>query len=272
MDLTHLPDLKLALKLAGLKPNKLMGQHFLIDRPVLERIVKTADLKSDDTVLEIGPGLGVLTDELVRRVKKVIVIEKDPNFTRILKSKNHTNLEVIDGDFLTADLSKLVDYKVVANLPYYITSAAFKKLLQTDNRSITITVLVQKEIAERITAQPGQMSVLAVSVQYYSQPKLVEIVPAASFWPPPKVDSAILKIDVFDQPVFAADDKKLFRLIKAGFGEKRKMLKNALAGGLAIDTTKASQLLAAAKISPTARAQELSLNDWQRLYDAFEKR
>ncbi len=180
-------------------------------------------------------------------------------------------IQVVEGDALKYQLSNLpAGYKVVANIPYYITSAILRRFLEAENKPQAITVLVQKEVAERIIAKPGQMSILACSVQYYGNPELVGIVPAASFYPAPKVDSAILQVQVYDQPLFAADSRKLFRLIKAGFGEKRKMLRNALAGGLAISSEQAVQVIAAAGLKETARAQELSTVEWQELYGATE--
>lgn len=271
MDLTNLSDLRMALKLAGIKPNKELGQHFLIDRPALNKIVAAARINADDTVLEIGPGVGTLTASLVEAAGQVVVVEKDAHLADILKSRFPT-IEVVAQDFMKFDLSALDDYKVVANLPYYITSKILQALLTAQQPPRSITVLVQKEVAERITAEPGQMSVLAFSVQYFGCPQIIDLVPAASFWPAPEVDSAILHIDLGNKPAFAADQQSLFRLVKAGFGERRKMLKNTLAGGLQIDSRLALDLLTAASISPTARAQELSMVQWQALYDQAKTR
>lgn len=269
MDLSDLKNLKLALKLSGLEAKKSYGQNFLVDKDALKAIVASADLAQTDTVLEIGPGLGVLTDELVQYAGRVVAVEADAELAELLQRRATANLFVIAADALQYDLGQLPKgYKVVANLPYYITSLLLRFLLEANNKPTSITVLVQKEVAERIVANPGQMSVLACSVQYYGRPRIVRVVPAASFYPAPKVDSAILHIDIDAQPAFDADTKQLFRLIKAGFGEKRKMLRNALAGGLAINAEQAIELIAAAGLKETARAQELSLAEWAQLYRA----
>ena len=270
MDLTNLKDLKAAMQLSGVSAKKSLGQNFLVDREALELIVQTADISSVGTVLEIGPGLGTLTHELTARAGKVIAIEADAELAELLKKRDDQNLEVVAADALQFELSSLpAGYKVVANLPYYITSALLRFLLEADNKPASITVLVQKEVAERIVAKPGQMSVLACSVQYYGEPSIAGIVPASSFHPAPKVDSAILQIRVLPEPVFAADTKQLFRLIKAGFGEKRKMLRNSLAGGLAISSEQSITLIANAGLKPTARAQELSMGEWRQLLQAL---
>ncbi len=265
MDLTNIKDLRTALKLAGIKPNKELGQHFLVDQLVLDKIINSADLTETDTVLEIGPGIGTLTAALVQRTNHVIVVERDHRFVSVLRSQ-FPGATVVEEDFLSYDLSRLSNYKVVANLPYYVTSKIIHALLNTDSPPRSITVLVQKEVAERIVARPGQMSVLAFSVQYYGQPKLIDIVPASSFWPAPEVDSAILHIDIRSQPAFNADVKSLFKLVKAGFSERRKMLKNSLAGGLRLDSDTVSTLLIKSSLAQTARAQELSLGQWQDIY------
>lgn len=270
MHLTNKKTLQAALTLAGLSPTKKLGQHFLIDQVALEQIIAAAKLETGDTVLEIGPGVGTLTIELAKRVKKVLAIEKDAKFVDILR-RQIPQAEIVEIDFLDFDLSQLPPYKVVANLPYYITSKIIRNLLTSKNKPVSITVLIQKEVAQRITAAPGQMSVLAFSVQYYGQPKTICDVPRFSFWPAPDVDSAVLQIDVWPQPAFAAEQNKLFRLVKAGFGEKRKQLKNALAGGLAINTATAAELIKSAGLPANARAQELDLTDWQKLYTAALK-
>lgn len=270
MDLSEIKNLKLALKLSGLEAKKSYGQNFLVDKDALNAIVASADLAQTDTVLEIGPGLGVLTDELVQYAGRVVAVEADAELAELLERRATANLSVIATDALQYDLGQLSrGYKVVANLPYYITSLLLRFLLEANNKPTSITVLVQKEVAERIIAKPGQMSVLACSVQYYGKASLVRVVPAASFYPSPKVDSAILHIDIDAQPAFEADTKQLFRLIKAGFGEKRKMLRNALAGGLAVSTGQAEQMIATAGLKETVRAQELSLDQWEHLYRAY---
>ncbi|HUC86974.1 MAG TPA: 16S rRNA (adenine(1518)-N(6)/adenine(1519)-N(6))-dimethyltransferase RsmA [Candidatus Saccharimonadales bacterium] len=272
MDLTNPQDVKTAVQLAGLTARKGLGQHFLVDRESLEAVVAAGELDPDDTVLEVGPGLGVMTTTLTQTVRQVVAVEMDPMLVELLERDRPPNLEVIQSDIRAFDLRHMPPrYKVVANIPYYVTSQLFRLFLESANRPQLLALLVQKEVAERLTAGPGRMSVLALSVQYYGQPTLLRVVERHKFWPPPKVDSAVIQIRVYDQPAFAADRAQLFRLIKAGFGEKRKLLKNSLAGGLNISLEVADQLVVAAKLGATARAQELGLNDWERLYRAAVK-
>lgn len=267
MDLTDPHQLKIALELAGLRAHKSLGQHFLVDRDSLNAVMAAGELAPSDTIVEIGPGLGVMTAELTARASKVIAVELDSNLAELLQRDKPANLEVRHQDVKDLNINELPPgYKVIANIPYYLTSAIFRLFLESQNRPKVMSVLVQKEVAQRITAVPGKMTVLALSVQYYGRPSYVQTVERYKFWPAPKVDSAILKIEVYDRPAFEADANRLFRLIKAGFGERRKMLKNSLAGGLNTTIELAAELINAAKLPPTARAQELSLDDWQRLY------
>lgn len=267
MDLTNVHDLQVALRLAGHKASKGLGQHFLIDRTSLDGVMAAGEVGPNDTVLEIGPGLGVMTLPLAESVKSVVAVEADTALAELLARDKPENLIVVHQDILLYDLKELPEgYKVVANVPYYITSAIIHRLLEADNKPRVMSLLIQKEVAERIVAEPGKMSILALSVQYYGEPSIAAIVERHKFWPAPKVDSAVLKVRVYDEPAFPADRAKLFRLIKAGFGEKRKMLKNSLAGGLNISMELSAELLKKAKIGSTARAQELALGDWERLY------
>ncbi len=273
MDLSRLEDLQVALRLAGVKPNKGLGQHFLVDADSLRQIVAAAELTKQDTVLEIGPGMGVMTGLLAEAAGKVVAVEADRLFSELLADKAPDNLEVISQDILEFDLRTLGQpYKVVANLPYYLTSKILRLLLESPTPPALMSVLIQKEVAERIVAKPGQMSILALSVQYYAEASLENTVGRYKFWPPPKVDSAIIKIKRRPKPAFAADPQLLFRLIKAGFGEKRKQLKNSLAGGLNVSSQTIEEILEQTKLSPLARAQELSLGDWERLYKMAIKR
>lgn len=267
MDLTDINDLRVALQLAGLSAKKGLGQHFLVDRQALDSVMVAGELQSSDTVVEVGPGLGVMTTPLTEAVKQVYAVELDPHLAELLERDKPANLEVIHSDVMKLDLTAFPKgYKVVANIPYYLTSAIIRLFLSADKRPSVMSLLIQKEVADRIVAQPGQMSILALSVQYYGTPKLIEVVERHKFWPSPKVDSAILQIKTYDQPAFEADSQRLFRLIKAGYGEKRKMLKNSLAGGLNIDMALALQLVTAAGLAETARAQELSLEQWEPIY------
>lgn len=252
-----------------MKAKKSFGQNWLRDEYVLDEIVKSAEIAKNDTLLEVGPGLGTLTQKLVATGADVVAVEADKDLLPRLGSmfQGKANFELINDDILKFDLSKLnKDYKVVANIPYYLTSNLLRTLLESNNPPSAMVLLVQKEVAQRIMAKPGQMSVLAFSVQYYAKPEYIMDVKKELFDPVPKVDSAVIKISHGQKPAFEADIKKLFRLVKAGFGEKRKMLRNSISGGLGIETSLVENLLEDCKLKPTARAQELSLKDWQGLY------
>jgi 16S rRNA (adenine1518-N6/adenine1519-N6)-dimethyltransferase len=241
-------------------PKKSLGQHWLRDREVLEYIARAAELTKDDTVLEIGPGLGTLTSELLRQAGQVTAVEFDGALASKLPQQfPGTALTVVHQDILQFDLSKLpAGYKVAANVPYYITNKP----------SITV-LLVQKEVAERLAARPGDMSILAVSAQVFAEVEMGDIVPAELFTPPPKVDSAVVILRTRTTSLLeGVDEKAFFRMVKAGFSAKRKKLRSSLAGGLGIDKRAAETLLAAANISPELRAEDLSIDDWLRLTKA----
>ncbi len=249
-------------------PNKALGQHWLKDRDILASIADDAELGKDDMVLEIGPGLGTLTSELLRRAGSVTAVEFDAALARKLPGQfPGTHLTVENQDILQFDLSKLPKgYKVVANVPYYITSKIVQKLMTAQNRPSIAVLLVQKEVAERLAAEPGDMSILAVSAQMYAEVSLGALVPAEYFTPPPKVDSQVVILKSRDNPlVDEADTKQFFRVVKAGFAAKRKKLRSSLAGGLAMDKSAVEFLLAACAISPDARAEDLSIADWKRI-------
>jgi len=249
-------------------PNKSLGQHWLHDRDVLAHIADCADLNENDTVLEIGPGLGTLTSELLRRCNKVIAVEFDAELARKLPAQfPGKNLEVIHGDILSFDLSRLpANYKVVANVPYYITSKIVQLLMTAANKPSTAVLLVQKEVAERLAAHPGDMSILAVSAQIYAEVTLGDLVPAKLFTPPPKVDSQVVILKTRREPLLSeAIEKDFFRTVKAGFSAKRKKIRSSLAGGLGISKDQAVEYLTRAAIDPDTRAESLSLDDWLRL-------
>ncbi len=272
MDLSRIEDVRTALKLAGIRPSKGLGQHFLVDKDSLEAIMAAAGPIKADTVLEIGPGLGVMTGPLTQAAGHVVAVETDPILADLLRRNIPDNLTVVEQDILRYDLRQLpAGYKVIANIPYYLTSKIFRLLIESPNPPAIMSLLIQKEVAERITAEPGRLSILALSVQYYGRPELVRIVERHKFWPAPEIDSAVIRVELTG-PAFPADPHQLFRLIKAGFGEKRKQLRNALAGGLNCSLDCSAEVLAAAGIEPTARAQELSLSEWERLYHATIKR
>ena len=247
---------------------KSLGQHWLRDRDVLAHIADCADVAPGDTVLEIGPGLGTLTSELLRRAEKVVAVEFDSDLARKLPGQfPGKNLEVIESDILSFDLSRLpAGYKVVANVPYYITSKIVQLLMNAENKPSVAVLLVQKEVAERLAAEPGDMSILAVSAQLYADVSLGDIVPSELFTPPPKVDSQVVILRTMPAPLVAKDDEKpFFRVVKAGFSAKRKKLRSSLAGGLGIDKSAAETLLKTADINPDARAEDLTIAEWQQL-------
>ena len=253
-----------------MKAKKSFGQNWLRDEYVLDEIVNSAKIDSQDLLLEVGPGLGTLTRKLVETKADVIAVEADsdllPRLNNMFQGK--TNFELTQGDILKFDLDVLrPQYKVVANIPYYLTSALIRMLLESNNPPKLMVLLVQKEVAQRILSRPGQMSILSFSVQYYAIPEFIINVSKELFEPIPKVDSTVIRISMLKKPCFEANTKKLFRLVRAGFGEKRKMLRNSLAGGLDSSPEVIQELLGSAKISPTARAQELTMEDWKSLYD-----
>ena len=252
----------------SLQNNKSLGQHWLRDRDALAHIATSAELKPDDTVLEIGPGLGTLTSELLRRAGKVIAVEFDSELARKLPAQfPGKNLEVINSDILKFDLSTLTTgYKVVANVPYYITSKIIKMLMTDANKPSITVLLVQKEVAERLAAKPGKMSILAVSAQLFADVELGEVVRAELFTPPPKVDSQVVILQTRQSP-FLTDisENDFFRVVKAGFSAKRKKLRSSLSGGLKLSKSEIEIILGKAGISPDARAETLDLDAWVRL-------
>lgn len=255
-------------------PKKSLGQHWLADEQALAAMCDAADLKSNDVVLEIGPGLGTLTQLLVQRARQVVAVEFDLQLAAKLPLLvTADNLQVEAADILNYDLRHLpADYKVVANIPYYLTSNLLRVLCESANPPKAMALLVQKEVAERVVAGPGDMSMLSVSVQYYCQVSLGMVVPAKLFTPPPKVDSQILICEYRDKPLFSnVDTKKFFQLVKAGFSQRRKKLRSSLSAGLHMDKSQAEALLEAAGISPNSRPQELSLEQWHKLYLATNR-
>jgi 16S rRNA (adenine1518-N6/adenine1519-N6)-dimethyltransferase len=249
-------------------PKKSLGQHWLKDRSVLASIADAAEIEPTDTVLEIGPGLGTLTSELIRRADKVIAIELDEELAAKLPGQfPGTNLEVVQQDILSFDLSSLPkEYVVVANVPYYITSKIVQLLLGAENKPRQIVLLVQKEVAERLAAKPGNMSILGISAQVFAEVTLGDIVLAEYFTPPPKVDSQIVIMKTRKDPLLkGVDEKAFFKIVKAGFSAKRKKLRSSLSGGLNLSKTDIEALLKKADISPDERAEALDISDWIRL-------
>lgn len=249
-------------------PIKSLGQHWLKDREILAAIADDATITSEDTVLEIGPGLGTLTSELLRRARKVVAVEFDESLAAKLPAQfPGKDLTVINEDILHYDLSQLpADYKVVANVPYYITSKIIQKLMTATNKPSIAVLLVQKEVAERIAAEQGDMSILAVSAQLFAETQLGVEVPKEYFTPPPKVDSQVIVLRTRAKALVPPEDEKsLFRVVKAGFAAKRKKLRSSIAAGLAISKPAAEELLRHASIDPELRAEDLSIEDWLRL-------
>jgi len=252
----------------ALQNDKSLGQHWLRDRDTLAHIVDCAELNSNDTVLEIGPGLGTLTSEILRRADRVVAVEFDSELARKLPSQfPGKNLKVITGDILKFDLSTMpVGYKVVANVPYYITSKIVQILMTDVNKPSIAVLLVQKEVAERLAAKPGQMSILAVSAQLFAEVTLGDKVPAVLFTPPPKVDSQVVILKTRQTPFLTdVNEADFFRIVKAGFSAKRKKLRSSLSGGLKLSKPEVEEILGRAGISPDNRAETLSLDDWVRL-------
>jgi 16S rRNA (adenine1518-N6/adenine1519-N6)-dimethyltransferase len=254
-----------------MQAKKSLGQHWLKDTATLEAICDAADLQKSDTVLEIGPGLGDLTRQLVKRAGRVIAVEFDDILALSLPTNvKAANLNVVHQDILKFDLTTLpAIYKVVANIPYYLTSNLLRVFSESSNPPSDIVLLVQKEVAERVVAGPGQMSLLSVSVQLYYEPKLGPIVAAELFQPPPKVDSQVIILALRPKPLFDnLNSKEFFRVVKAGFAGRRKKLRGSLAAGLGISKDQSDRLLKIAGISGDLRAQNLSLDDWHKLYKA----
>ena len=274
-----------------IQPNKLLGQNFLRDKNILRKIILAANLTSNDTVLEVGPGEGTLTKELAQVAGRVVAVEKDRALAAQLKIKfaNTKNTEIIEGDILKINLQKLLSchpersegsidssatpqndnfspYKVVANIPYYLTSHLIRLLLEADNPPQDMALMVQKEVAQRICAKPPEMSLLSVSVQFYATPQIIAKIPRGAFYPRPKVDSAIIKI-VPSLKHRGADAKNFFRVLHAGFAHPRKQLLNNLSTELKLPRERIGKIIISAGLSPSQRAEKLNIDDWKNLAD-----
>jgi len=268
-----LPPLNAAqiLKAHGLRADKALGQNFLQDPYALERIVNAAEILPTDTVLEVGPGLGALTRHLANAAQKVIAVELDGRLLPPLQEviSGYTNIEIVQGDMLKispAEIIPVADYLVVANIPYYITSALLRHLLETTPRPRRVVLTVQKEVAERICASAPDLSLLALSVQVYGIPRVAATIPAGAFYPAPKVDSAVVRIDMFPAPFIPYTLLDTFFLLaKAGFSQKRKTLRNSLSAGMRKPPAEIESMLRAAGIDPMRRAETLSLEEWREL-------
>ncbi|MGB4758516.1 MAG: 16S rRNA (adenine(1518)-N(6)/adenine(1519)-N(6))-dimethyltransferase RsmA [Candidatus Saccharimonadales bacterium] len=254
-------------------PKKSLGQHWLHDVPSLTAMADGVMACKGDFVLEVGPGLGTLTEVLLARGAKVTAVEFDHDLAVGLPRRvRHENLQVVEQDILSFDFTKLPSgYKVAANIPYYLTSNLLRVMCESNSPFSQAALLIQKEVAERVCSKPGDMSLLSVSVQFYCEARLGILVPAELFTPPPKVDSQILLLQYRERPLFAdVDTKQFFRLVKAGFSQRRKKLRSSLSAGLAISKPDTEALLAKAGLDPNLRAQNLSLEDWHVLYLAHK--
>jgi 16S rRNA (adenine1518-N6/adenine1519-N6)-dimethyltransferase len=264
------------LRRYDLDPYKGLGQNFLVDKAALEKIVDSAEIRWEDTVLEIGAGLGSLTRLLAMASRRVVAVEIDRKLIPPLREVmgQCSNCEIIQGDILELNPAEIIgasNYLVVANIPYYITSAIIRHLLSAKVKPARLVLTMQQEVARRICAEPGELSLLALSVQVFGTPRIMATIPAGAFFPPPKVDSATLRVDIYPEPLMSERQiGEFFLLAKAGFSQKRKMLRNTLASGLKIPAEQAEGLLRTAGIDPTRRAQTLDMVEWRTLVGEYE--
>jgi len=281
MDLTSSIQIKSLLEKYNLRPNRKLGQHFLVDKNILDKIIEFADLRKSDVVLEIGAGVGTLTRELAKQVKKVVAVEMDKGLCEILRetTKEFGNIEIVCRDILKVpseslpkktaasgdNTSAIQDFKLIANLPYQITSPVLKEFLVSQHRPEMMLLLVQKEVAEKICAKPPNMSRISVLVQFYSQPEVLAQVSKNCFWPKPEITSNILKIKVYSKSPFKIDEKKFFQIVRIGFSSPRKQLINNLSSGLHKDKKYVKIWLEKAGIKPERRAETLTVEEWVRL-------
>lgn len=262
----------------GIRARKGLGQHFLIDPGALDASLRAAEIAPGDTVVEIGSGLGVLTERLAECASRVIAIEVDEAVASLLSRRfsGRPQVTILTADVLELDLGALppvierTPYKVVANLPFYIAAPIIRRFLEAPFKPTRMVVMVQREVAENICAGPGKLSILGLSVQFYGRPSFVKRVPAWSFYPAPKVDSAIIRIDVYDRPALDVPPDRFFRVVKAGFSAPRKQLRNALAQGLGLSPAEVIPMLDRAGIDPRRRAETLSLEEWAELAKIVE--
>src|SRR5260221_13130057 len=252
----------------NVEPKKSLGQNFIHDPNALEKIVATAEISPQDTILEIGPGTGALTVHLAQTAARVLAVEIDNRLLPILRHQlsDFPNVEVIHADILEIPITSLVadqPFIVVANLPYYITSAILRHVLEGQNKPKRLVLTLQQEVAERLVAGPADMSLLAISVLYYGQPRIVTRLSPAAFWPRPDVSSAVGRIDLYEQPIVDVPrDRFFFKVVRAGFGQKRKQLKNSMGSGLGLSHLQAAAILKSVGVDPTRRAETLTLQEW----------
>ncbi len=261
-------------KIMDYDAKKELGQHWLNDPDVLAYIVDLAELKKKDLVLEIGPGKGSLTNYLAPKVAKVIAVEIDPQLMKGLKEKVKSNVEIINQDIRYFNFDSLPEnYKVIANIPYYLTSFLIRLLSEANNSPERCVLMVQKEVAERISEGPGKMSILSITAQVYWRVSLGAVVPAKLFNPPPKTDSMLIRFDRLSQPLVPDDlRKEFFRTLRIGFSQKRKQLVNSIASGYRVERNVAEEFLKSSGISPTQRPQQLSIDQWLKLTENIVKK
>ena len=273
----HYLDIFPLLQKYQVQPKKSLGQNFLVDPNGLNKVLQAAKVSSEDTVLEIGAGLGSLTYLLAQQSRQVVAVELDTRLIASLREAlaGFTNVTICEGDMLKLSPDVLIDaerYVVVANIPYYITSALIRHLLEANHKPTRMVLTVQQEVAERILARDGKMSLLALSVQVYGKPELKARIPAGCFYPPPEVDSAVLSIELYQEPLVPSGSLDLFfKLAHAGFAQKRKTLRNTLATGMNESPAWAEKLLTAAGIDPQRRAETLSMQEWKQLVEAYQQ-
>jgi len=273
----HYLDISPLLQKYQVQPKKSLGQNFLVDPNGLNKVLQAAKVSSEDTVLEIGAGLGSLTYLLAQQSRQVVAVELDHRLIAPLREvlAGFTNVTICEGDMLKLSPDVLIDaerYVVVANIPYYITSALIRHLLEANHKPTRMVLTVQQEVAERILARDGKMSLLALSVQVYGKPELKARIPAGCFYPPPEVDSAVLSIELYEEPLVPSGSLDLFfKLAHAGFAQKRKTLRNTLATGMNESPAWAEKLLTTAGIDPQRRAETLSIQEWKQLVEAYQQ-
>lgn len=260
------------LRALGITPSKALGQHFLHDRQIVRRIVNESGVNERDTVLEIGPGLGILTRELAARVKRVVAIERDTRLAAALRESAPANIDTIEADALEENFPDLAgdeEYHVVANLPYSIGTAIIQRLQESQPPPRTMTLMLQREVAERIVAAPPDMNLLAVAIQFYGLPKILFRIGTGAFVPPPNVQSAVIRIETHTEPGLPQNEQPaFFRVVRAGFAQPRKQLLNNLVHGLGCSRAEIHAVLSQAEITPTIRPERLSVADWMRVYRA----
>ncbi|MDP7588959.1 MAG: 16S rRNA (adenine(1518)-N(6)/adenine(1519)-N(6))-dimethyltransferase RsmA [Dehalococcoidia bacterium] len=257
---------------------KSLGQHFLADSRIAGRILAAVDLSPHDLIVEVGPGRGVLTKRLVDRVKRVVAIELDGELAAALPARldHPANLTCVEADARVADLAEVIapdtSYKVVANLPYYAANPIIRRLLESDPKPESLVVMVQQEVAKNMVAQPGNMGILSVATQFYAKAKVVCSVPPKSFRPPPKVTSAVVRLDTLPAPAAdVASEEDFFTVVRAGFSAPRKQLRNSLSQGLRIENSEGGLILKEAGIDATRRPQTLDISEWASVYQVWAK-